>query len=182
MFLEQQISILRWFLKIMWHWWLEKWCWKFTAVCETVNLPASASSHLFPHLQWQRCIPECSGSPHGWFPCWCNYFRRPQREALIVLTSSSLQICIFTSRTRKERENRFDGDWLMERERGRTAVRWWQRDCERSSLTRSKGELCPAGTALHISSWTASCCLWWRWTCTGCDLHHEKHIKISAKV
>ncbi len=27
MFLEQQIRILEWFLKIMWHWRLEKWCW-----------------------------------------------------------------------------------------------------------------------------------------------------------
>ncbi len=87
----------------------------------------------------------------------------------VVLT----QICIFTSSTRKERENRFDG----ERKRQNSCE-----DCERSSLTRSKGELCPAGTALQISSWTASCCPWWRWTCTGCDLHHDKHIKISAKV
>ncbi len=30
MFLEQQISILEWFLKIMWHWRLEEWCWKFS--------------------------------------------------------------------------------------------------------------------------------------------------------
>ncbi len=30
MFLEQQISILEWFLKIMWHWRLEKLCWKFS--------------------------------------------------------------------------------------------------------------------------------------------------------
>ncbi len=30
MFLEQQISILEWFLKIMWHWRLEEWCWKYS--------------------------------------------------------------------------------------------------------------------------------------------------------
>ncbi len=29
--IKQQISILEWFPKIMWHWRLEEWCWKFSA-------------------------------------------------------------------------------------------------------------------------------------------------------
>ncbi len=38
MFLEQQISILEWFLKIMWHWRLEKWCWKFSFAITGINI------------------------------------------------------------------------------------------------------------------------------------------------
>ncbi len=36
MFLEQLISILLWFLKIMWHWRLDKWCWN-TALITGIN-------------------------------------------------------------------------------------------------------------------------------------------------
>lgn len=62
---------------------------------------------------------------------------------------------------------------------------WWERhwasrpggNFGECNLTRNKGAQCPRGTGLHIFFWTASCCLWWRWTCTGYDLHLKETKK-----
>lgn len=122
-----------------------------------------------PHPRWRPHIPGCCASPPATRPCWCSTWRdrrvtpgwswRRPRSGRSPCCCSSWRP--WRWRWRRVRQRRHGVKTLPF-----TLKLVWMK----VKLTRSKGGQCREGTALRISFWTASCCLWWRWTCTGCDL------------